>query len=123
MNLSRPEPKDVAEFLMRDARCRATGAYMQPAIVVTPGDRAMRFQMDMLNSRGGIGLFVDRFGSGEALFDAADLAVNIDVDIALRCPPFVVEEWSVRLHGQDRIEHCRQGFITDLDQAAGIVCG
>ena len=104
MHLSRPEPKGVAEFLMRDERRLRTGTHMEPAVVVTPGDRAMRFQMDVLNPRGGIGLLVDQTSLSEKGRDVLEAKAREFLSIQ---PPLVLdiglEQLSVALYEEDTL--------------------
>ena len=56
---------------------------MQPAIVAPPGEATVRLQMHMLAS---LGRYVPLRGSRrplEAFGDAAELAVNVDVDVVV----------------------------------------
>ena len=56
---------------------------------------------------------------GEALLDAADLAVDVDIDIVAEGDALFVQERRARLHRRFRVEHRRQELVVDLEQAAG----
>ena len=55
-------------------------------------------------------------GLSEAICDAADLAVNVDIDVATGAKPLVVQHWCVRLHRLDRIQHHGQRLVADIEQ-------
>ena len=79
-----------------NGRLRAR-ADMQPAVLAAPGDRAVRLQMDVLHPRGRIGHLVDGVGRREAVGDAADLAVDVDIDVAPLRAALVVQHRGIRL--------------------------
>ena len=91
---------------------------MKPSVVVLPGDRSVRLEVDVLHPRRRIGHLVDGIGFLEALLDASDLAVNIHIDVAFGLAAFLVEDRRIRLHGGDRIEHRGQDFVLDLERSA-----
>ena len=62
-------------------------------------------------------------GGRKSVRHAADLAVDVDEDVAPLDAAFVVQERRVRLHGGDRIEHRRQDLVGDVDQPAGLFGG
>src|SRR3984893_8450702 len=92
------ESKDMAELLMHDERSLRSGTDMNPAVVPLPGDRPVRFQMDMLDPGSRVGHLVNSVGCREPILDAADLAVDFGVDITFRLGPFMVEDRRIRLH-------------------------
>jgi hypothetical protein len=75
--------------------------------------------MNMLNARGGIGHLVHRVGCCKTVRDAAHFALYVDIDVALRRAALVMQQRCVGRHGADRIEHRRQDFVGDVEQAAG----
>ena len=113
------QAEDMAELLLDDERGLRTGANVQPSVLAAPGDRPVRFKMDVLNARGGIGHLVHGIGGLEAVRHAADLAVDVDKDVALFLASLVVEDRRFGFHCRDRIEHRRQYFVGDVEQAAG----
>ena len=121
VQVARPQAEDVAELLLGDEGCLRAGADVNPAVVTAPGNRAVCFKMHVLNARGGVGHLVHGVGGLEAVRHAADLAVDVDVDIAFLGPLLVVQERRIRRHRGDRIEHRGQRFIGDVEQPAGIV--
>ena len=61
---------------------------------------------------------------GEALLDAAELAVNVDIDIvAIGDALFVMQDGRAWLHGGLGVEHRRQKLVIDLELAAGFFGG
>ena len=64
---------------------------------------------------------MDDVGLAEALGDAAELAVNVDIDIVVKGDASVVQDWGTRRHRSFRIEHCREQLVVDLEQAAGLL--
>ena len=60
-------------------------------------------------------------GLGEAGRDAADLAVDFDIDVAARGAALVVQDRRVRLHGGFRVEHGRQHLVLDLERPAAVL--
>ena len=121
MQVADAQTEDMAELLLHDEGCLRTGADVQPSVVAAPGDRSVRFQMDVLDARGGIGHFVHGVGGLEAIRYAADLTVDVDKDIALLLPTLVVKYRCIRVHRRDRIEHRGQDFVGDVEQAAGLL--
>ena len=74
--------------------------------------------MHMLYAGGGIGCLVHDIRCGETVGDAADLAMDVDIDIAGAPDPLVVQERRPRLHRCDRIEHRRERLVGYIDQPA-----
>src|SRR5262249_59105121 len=93
-------------------------ADVEPSIVTAPRERAVGLQMHVLDARGGIRVLVDDVGRLEAVLDVADLAVDIDVDVALGLATLPVEPGRARLHGQLRIEDGGQQLVLHLQRAA-----
>ena len=116
-------PEQIAKLLLGDERRLRARPHMQPAIVAPPGDGAVRLQMHVLRPRGRIGHLVDGVGFGKTLLDAAELAVNVDIDIVAKGDALFVQDRRARLHGDFRIEHRRQELVVDLEQAAGLFRG
>ena len=120
MHVAVVESEQIAKFLLGDERRLRAGAHMQAPIVAAPGERAVRLQMHVLRARGRIGHLVDGVGVLEALLDAAELAVNVDIDIVEKSDALLlVQDGRARLHGHFRIEHGRQQLVLDLEQPAG----
>ena len=111
VNVANGQGEQVTELLLHDERCLRTGAHLNAAVRIAPGDRAVRLQMHVLHARRRVGRFVHDVGLGEAVRDAADLAVDVDVDVAAGAEPLVVQQWRVRLHRLDRIEHRGQRLV------------
>ena len=59
----------------------------------------------------------------EALRDAAELAVNVDVDVVVKGDAPVVQDGRARRHRRFRIEHGGKQLVVDLEQAAGLFRG
>ena len=119
MEIARAELEDVAELLLGDEGSLRTGPDVDSSILATPGDGAVGFQMDMLDARGGIGPFMDGIGGLETFGDAADLAVDVDIYIALLGAAILVEERRARLHRRLGVEDRRQNLIRYVQQSAG----
>ena len=81
MHVAVEQPEQVAKLLLGDERRLRAGAHMQPAVVAPPGERAVRLEMHVLRARGRIGHLVDGVGLVEALLDAAELAMDVDIDV------------------------------------------
>ena len=62
---------------------------------------------------------MDDVGFLEALFDAAELAVDIDIDVVVKGDAPVVQDGRPRRHGGFRIEYGGKQLVVDLEQAAG----
>src|SRR4029077_15633428 len=122
VELARVESKDMAELLVHDERSLRAGADMNPAVVPLPCDRTVRFQMDMLDPRRRVGHLVNGVGCREPILNAADLAMDFGIDITLRLVPFVVEDRSIRLHSDHRVENRGQNFVIHPDFATGGFC-
>src|ERR1700741_5075597 len=105
------ESKDMAELQAHDKRSLRAGADMNPAVLTSPCDRTVRFQMHMLNPRGRVGHLVNGVGGCEPILNAADLATDFSKDITLRLAPFMVKDRGVRLHRQLRVENRGENFI------------
>ena len=123
VQVARTQAEDVAELLLRDEGRLRAGADVNAAVVAAPGDRAVRLQMHVLDARGRIGHLVHGVGSLEAVRHAADLAVDVDEDVAFLGAALVVQDRRVRRHRGDRIEHRRQDLVADVEQPAGVVGG
>ncbi len=123
MDVAVEQPEQIAKLLLGDERRLRARAHMQPAVVAPPGDGAVRLQMHVLRARGRIGHLVDGVGLGEALLDAAELAVNVDIDVVAIGDALFVQDRRARLHGGFGIEHRRQKLVLDLEQAAGFFRG
>ena len=121
MHVAVVQSEQVAKLLLGDERRLRAGAHMQPAVVAPPGERAMRLEMHMLRARSRIGHLVDGVGLGEALLDAAELAVNVDIDVIAEGDALLVQDRRPRQHGDFRIEHRRQQLVLDFEQAAGFL--
>jgi hypothetical protein len=80
-------------------------------------------QVHVLDPRGGIRLLVDDVGGLEARLDTADLAVDVDEDVAIRLAALVVEDWRARLHGHLGVEDGREDLVLDLQEPAGRLGG
>ena len=63
--------------------------------------------MNVLNPGRGVGHLVNGVGGRKSVCNAADLAVDVDEDVASLDAAFVVQQRCVRLHGGNRIEHRR----------------
>ena len=72
--------EDEAELLLGDVWRLATGADVETA-VVEPGDRAMRFEMRVLDAMRGVGRLMNYVSRFESRLDIADVAVNFEQDI------------------------------------------
>ena len=83
----------------------------------------MRLQMHVLHPRGRIGHLVDGVGLPEALLDIAEVTMNVDIDVVAKGDTLFVQDRRARLHGDFRIEHRRQDFVIDVEQAAGFFRG
>jgi hypothetical protein len=90
VQVARSQAEDVAELLLRDKGRLRARAHMQPPVITAPGDGAVGLEVNVLNARGGIGHLVHGIGRCEAVRDAADLALDIDIDIARVRPALVV---------------------------------
>ena len=123
VQVARAQAEDVAELLPRHERRLRAGADVQPPVVAAPGNRAMRLQMHVLNARGGVGHLVHGVRGLEAVRHAADLAVDVDEDVASLLSTLVVQDRRFGLHCRDRIEHRGQDLVGDVEQAAGLFCG
>ena len=63
-------------------------------------------------------------GGRKSVCNAADLAANVDEDVASLDAAFVVQQRCVRLHGGNRIEYRRQDLVGDVEQPASFFgCG
>ena len=119
VQVARAQAEEVAELLLRDERRLRAGADMDAAVVAAPGDRAVRLQMHVLHARGRVGPLVHGVGRGEAVRHAADLAVDIDVDVAFgSAPPLSCSTGASGRHRGDRVEHRRQDLVA-RPRAAG----
>ena len=113
----------LAQHPPREKRGLRARANIEPTRFIEPANRAVRFQMGMLNARGDIGGLVHDVGLGKAFVDIADMAVDLGHDISLwvvdaGLRPLVVEDRRARLHRGFRIEHRRKQFVIDLELAA-----
>ena len=98
--------------------CELVRTWTRPSDV-GPGDRAVRLEMHVLHAGGGIDALMHDIGGGETLRRAADLAVDIDIDVAVGGDPLVVQQRRFRAHRLLRIEHCGQDFVLHLEQPTG----
>ena len=119
----RIEAENLAQRPPREKRRLRARANIEPTRFIEPADRAVRFQMGMLNARGDIGGLVHDVGLGKAFVDIADMAVDLGHDISLwvvdaGLRPLVVEDRRAGLHRGFRIEHRRKQFVIDLELAA-----
>ena len=94
-----------------------------PRELVQPADRAVRFQMRMLNAVRHIGALVNDGGLGKSRFDVADIAVNLADDVALRVVdarlrPLVVKDRRARTHCRVGIENGSKYFVVDDELTA-----
>jgi len=62
----------MGQLLLGDEGPLRTGSDVNASIVALPGDRAVSLEVNVLNSRGGIGHLVDGFGRGKPFCDAAN---------------------------------------------------
>jgi hypothetical protein len=72
--------------------------------------------MHVLDARRRVRHLVHGVGLGVALRDAAQLAFDVDVDVALFGAALVVQYRRVHAHRRDRIEHRGQDFIRHFEQ-------
>ena len=72
--------EDVTELLLGDVRRLAAGADVEPT-VVEPRDRAMRFELRVLDAMRGVGGLVDYVSRFESRPDIADVTVNLEQNI------------------------------------------
>ena len=108
MDLAVVQPEQITELLLGDERRLRARAHMQAAVLAPPGERAVRLEMHVLHARGGVGHLMDGVGFLEAVLDAAELAMNVDIDIVPKGHALFVQDRRARLHGNFRIEHGRQ---------------
>ncbi len=127
--LGEVEIEYTCELLAGEERHLRAGAYVEPAGGVGPADGGQRFEMGMLHARHKVSALMHGVGLREANFDIANAAVHFPHDIVLRIENarflrvLVVDHRRARRHGLFRIEHRRQGFVIDLDLAAGFLGG
>ncbi len=119
VNVARAQTEQMAKLLLRDERRLRTGADMKPSVIASPGNRSVRLEVNVLNAGGGIGHLVHRIRGCEAIRYAADLAVDVDIDVPLLRPALVVQDGGIRRHGGDRIEDGGQDLVGDIKQPAG----
>ena len=79
----------------------------------------MRLEMHVLHAGGGVGALVHHVGVGEPVRRAADLAVDVGIDVAALRDPLLVQDGRIRPHRRLRIEHRRQDLVADVEQPAG----
>ena len=84
------QAEDVAELLLGDERRLRAGADMDAPVGRRPRDRAVCFEMYVLRARGGIDALMHYVGVGQARRRVADLAMDIDVHVAVGGNPLVV---------------------------------
>ena len=118
MHVAIEQPEQIAELLLGDeGRLRAC-PHVEPMIVTPPRDRAVRLQMHVLHTRGRVGLLVDDVSLLEALLDAAELAVDVDIDVVVKRDTPIVEDRRPGRHGRLRIEYRGKQLVIDLEQPA-----
>ena len=123
MDVPVEQSEQIAKLLLGDERRLRAGPHMQAPVLAPPGERAVRLQMHVLHPRGRIGHLVDGVGLFEALLDAAELAMDVDIDIVVKGDASVVQHGCHRRHGHFRIEHGRQQLVVDFEQPAGFFRG
>ena len=84
VDVAREQPEEVAELVLGDEGRLRAGADVKPAVVALPGHGAVGLHMHVLDAGRLVGHLVDGVGLAEAVLDAADLAVDVDVDVADR---------------------------------------
>ena len=117
-DLCRIEIEKPAQRPPREKRRLRARPDVEATRFVEPADRAVRFQMRMLDALRDIGGLVDDVGLRKALVDIADMAVDLGHDIAprvvdARLRPLVVEDRCAGLHRGFRIEHRRKQVVID----------
>src|SRR5215469_246099 len=99
VHVPRAQTKDMTELLLGNERRLRTGADMNAPIWCGPGDRTVGFEMRMLHAGGGIDALMHNISGGETFRRVADLAVNVDIDIAVGSDALVMQERCFGLHG------------------------
>ena len=118
MHVAIEQPEQIAELLLGDEGCLRACPHVQPMIVTPPGDRAVRLQMHVLHTRGRVGLLVDDVRLFEALLDAAELAVDVDIDVVVKRDAPIVQDRRPGRHGRLRIEYRGKKLVIDREQPA-----
>src|ERR1700722_17686942 len=122
VEFARVELEDMRELLLHDEWGLRAGPHMNPIVFAQPGDRAVRFQMDMLDPRRGVGHLVNSVRGRESISDGTDLAMDFGIDITLRLVPFIMENRGLWLHRGYRIEDCGQNFVVHPDLSTRGFC-
>jgi len=117
------QAEQIAKLLLGNERRLRAGAHMQASVVATPGERAVRLKMHVLHPRGRIGHFMNGVGLPEAFLDAAELTMNVDIDVVSEGDALLVQNLSARLHGEFRVEHRGQELVVDLKAPAAFFGG
>src|SRR5829696_82912 len=105
------QAEQITELLLRDKGRLRARAHVQPAVVAAPGDRTMRLKMHVLHARRRIRHLMHGIGLLEPGRDASDLAMDFDIDVALRLTALVVQDWRLWLHCRGGVEYGRQDFV------------
>ena len=124
----RIEIEQIGQRPPRQERRLRARADVEPAGFVQPADRAVGFQVCVLDPLRHIGAFVDRIGRGEASFDIADVAMDLTDNVALRIVDagfrsLVVNDRGARPHGVFGIENGGQHLVLDRELAAAFLGG
>src|SRR5260370_29556644 len=75
--------------------------------------------MHVLHTGGGIDALMRDVGCDETLRRAADLAVDVDINITGRGDALVVQQRSFWAHRRLRVEHGGQDFVLHLERTTG----
>ncbi len=115
-DLCRIEIEQRGQRPPREERRLGARPHIEPLRLVEPADRAVRFQMRVLDAVRQISAFVHDIGLGKSLLDVADIAVDLAGDVALRIVDarfrsLVVNDRRARLHRRLRIEHGGKDFV------------
>src|SRR5918911_1463051 len=81
-DVDRVEAKQVAELRPRYKGRLTAGAHVQPLLLVEPGDRLVRLEVDVLDPVGLVLGLVDDIGLGEASLDVTYAPVHLEKYVA-----------------------------------------
>src|ERR1700688_3726967 len=84
VEFARGELEDMTELLVHDEGGLRAGSHMNPIVFALPGDRAVRFHMDLLDPRRGVGHLVNRGRVRESISGGTNLPMDFGIDITLR---------------------------------------